>query len=412
MPPKGHRAPALVRAHSRSSSATKLPINLQFTQKKALPRTKQPPPPGPKPRAGFHIASPGDEEEEEEDWVSSESGAVTPNLQHNDNDDSDLDSGESNERQPAADLQRVATARLSDYYVAAPEVQPTKRTLERVATATAAPRPPATTNDTVRPPATTTDTARPPATTNNTTRPPPTDSRGARLQMDTRPPAIGTVNDRTIHDIWPDSPSTPLVETAPPSQAPSPSRRRHSRPMSTHSVAKSELRPHPLIRGQSFGQPNHAPKPSPVLPVAVTRDTQVAGQLSTSPTPSSPTAPFPAALTRRTSVSSARSVATVGTPHPPPRSVREVRNRTFSTLSAASSSAALSSLTHLPTVSRPPTPQMIAYFPPLNPHVHLDAIHPLLPPPYVHNHLTVLARRTPIREAFDRVVRARQTARV
>jgi hypothetical protein len=54
---------------------------------------------------------------------------------------------------------------------------------------------------------------------------------------------------------------------------------------------------------------------------------------------------------------------------------------------------------------------MIAFFPPANPHVRVDDIHPLLPPPYVTNHLTVLARRTPIRDAFDRVVRARQTAR-
>ncbi|KAJ7188502.1 hypothetical protein C8R46DRAFT_1054897 [Mycena filopes] len=55
---------------------------------------------------------------------------------------------------------------------------------------------------------------------------------------------------------------------------------------------------------------------------------------------------------------------------------------------------------------------MIAFFPPANPHLRVDDIHPLLPPPYVPNHLTVLARRTPIGEAFDRVVRARQTARV
>ncbi|KAJ7078877.1 hypothetical protein B0H15DRAFT_1000280 [Mycena belliarum] len=376
MAPKGHRTPAAVRAHSRSSSATKLqPVNLQFTQKRALPRPKQQQQqPAPKQRPGFHIASPGEEEEEEEeDWVSSESGAVTPNP-HND-DDSDLDSAESNDRQ--RDLHRVATARLADYY-RPPDPAVARRALE--------------------------------------TRPDPRSD----VRIDTRniysadaPSTPGPRTDARIDtriDIYSaDTPSTPVADTPPPSQTPSPSRKRHSRPMSTHSIAKPELRPHPLIRGQSFGQPCLAPKPSPLLPVAVTRDADVAGQLSTSPT-SSPASAFP--LTRRTSISSARSVATVASPLPPPRSVREARNRTFSTLSTASSSAALSSLTHLPTVSRPPTPQMIAFFPPPNPHVHLDAIHPLLPPPYVHNHLTVLARRTPIREAFDRVVRARQTARV
>ncbi|KAJ7497092.1 hypothetical protein FB451DRAFT_1386410 [Mycena latifolia] len=355
MAPKGHRTnPALLRGHSRSSSATKLPVNLQFAQKKALPRPKQPQQPAPKQRPGFHIASPGDEEEEE-DWVSSESGAVTPNPNPHNDDDSDLDSAGSNDRQP--DLHRVATARLSDYYVTPPTPE-TRRAAEK------------------------------------------------RSDSHTRIDTSNLVHTR--NNPWP---ADALADTTPPSQAPSPSRRRHSRPMSTHSVGKPELRPHPLIRGQSFGQPNLTPKPSPLLPLAVTRDADVAGQLSTSPTASlsSPTSSFPSALTRRTSISSARSVATVATSHPPPRAVREARNRTFSTLSAASSSAALSSLTHLPTVSRPPTPQMIAFFPPVNPHVHLDAIHPLLPPPYVHNHLTVLARRTPIREAFDRVVRARQT---
>ncbi|KAF7362080.1 hypothetical protein MVEN_00553600 [Mycena venus] len=377
MAPKGHRAaPALAR-HSRSSSATKLPpVNLQFTQKKVLPRPKQPQHGGQKQRPGFHIASPGDEEEEE-DWVSSESGAVTPNP--NDDEDSDLGSSESNDNRPAArrtpeavqrpgDLPRVATARPSDYRkseVEALRTQPEpRRTITPARAATA-------------------DTPR----------------------IDT-----STAFGNGARTAYRESPTPMTPTTAPVSEAPSPSRRRHSRPMSSHSMNKPELRPHPLIRGQSFGQPNLAPaKPSPLLPVAVTADV---AQLPVSPS-TSPTSPLPSSLARRTSISSARSVATIATTHPAPaRSVRgEARHRTFSTLSAASSSAALSSLTHLPAVSRPPTPQMIAFFPPANPHARVDDIHPLLPPPYVSNHLTVLARRTPIREAFDRVVRARQTAR-
>ncbi|KAJ6593670.1 hypothetical protein B0H19DRAFT_1056174 [Mycena capillaripes] len=374
MAPKGHRTPALARAHSRSGSATKLPINLQFTQKKVLPRPKQPPHGGGKQRAGFHIASPGDEEEE--DWVSSESGAVTPNP-HNE-EDSDLESTESNDNRPVAvrrapeppqrapDLPRVATARPADFRPEpeAPRSQPERRA--------------------------------------------PTTPRTAEPRIETRidtgtPAANGTANG------YREPPLTP--STAPPSQTPSPSLRRQSRPMSSHSMYKPELRPHPLIRGQSFGQPSLAPKPSPLLPIAVTTNPDVATHLTASPS-TSPTSPLPSALTRRTSISSARSVATIATTHPQPRSVREARHRTFSTLSSASSSAALSSLTHLPAVSRPPSPQMIAFFPPTNPHVRVEDIHPLLPPPYVTNHLTVLARRAPIREAFDRVARARQSARV
>ncbi|KAJ7782892.1 hypothetical protein B0H16DRAFT_1494763 [Mycena metata] len=376
MPPKGHRTPALVRAHSRSTSATKLPINLQFTQKKVLPRPK-PPHAGAKQRAGFHIASPGDEDEEE-DWVSSESGAATPNP-HND-EDSDLDSGESTDPpQPTRvqetalrappELPRVATARPSDY----------RAELDAAAPAAAAQR---------------AQRRAPP--------PPKTES-----------PRVDPVPRIDTSSAYRDPPLTPTLETAQPpsqSQPTSPQRKRHStRPMSSHSVHKLELRPHPLIRGQSFGQPFPAPKPSPLLPIAVTEDADVSGRLTASPVLSaSPTSPFPpASLTRRTSISSAHSVATVAT-NPPPRSVREARHRTFSTLSTASSSAALSSLTHLP---RSTAPQMLAFFPPANPHLRVDDIHPLLPPPYVSNHLTVLARRTPIREAFDRVVRARQTAR-
>ncbi|KAK7057418.1 hypothetical protein R3P38DRAFT_2840846 [Favolaschia claudopus] len=355
MAPKNYRAAPVSARHSRSTSATKLPTNLQFTQQK-----KAPPPPkqarGQKQRPGFHIASPG-EEEDEDDWVSSESGAVTPNPHDDDNQDSDLESQESIDNLPPTrrstleaapkppNLPRVPTARPSDYRNVAAEVGSQR----------AAPAP------------TRIDTAM---------------AEGARTAYRESP-----------------TPMTPT--TAPPSEAASPTRRR--RPMSSHSMNKIELRPHPLIRGQSFGLPSVAPKPSPLMPVAITADV---GQLP--PSPSSSAAPA-----RRTSISSARSVATIATTHPaPPRSMREsARNRTFSTLSTANSSAALSSLTHLPAVSRPPSPQMIAFFPPNNPHVRVDDIHPLLPPPYVTNHLTVLARRTPIREAFDRVIRARQSAR-
>ncbi|KAF8170238.1 hypothetical protein K438DRAFT_1854272 [Mycena galopus ATCC 62051] len=393
MAPKGHRAAPAPPRHSRSTSATKLLPNLQFTQKKVLPRPKQPPQHA-KQRAGFHIASPGDEEEEEEeDWVSSESGAVTPNP-HNE-DDSDLESPESDLNVPAAptraELPRVATARPSDYKVDPPRPQTQQPDQRRATTTTQQPEqrrptpaPQIAPPPTSAPPARTAD--KPRVETSRTTDKPRIETR-----VETRETRTETRNGNgNGGNRYSESP-TPITPT-------------RRRPMSSHSMNKPELRLHPLIRGQSFGQPS--PKPTPLLPVAVTADV---AQLTTSPS-TSPTSPYVPHLARRTSVSSARSVATVATthPNPPPRSVRESRHRTFSALSAAPSSAALSSLTHLPAVSRPPSPQMIAFFPPANPHVRADDIHPLLPPPYVTNHLTVLARRTPIREAFERVVRARQ----
>ncbi|KAJ6497858.1 hypothetical protein C8R45DRAFT_984474 [Mycena sanguinolenta] len=371
MAPKGHRAAPAAPRHSRSTSATKLPINLAFTQKKAPPRPKQPQQPQQpvKQRGGFHIASPGDEDDEEDEaWVSSESGQVTPNP-HNE-DDSDLDSAESNDQLPQ--LKRVAAARPSDYKV---DQQRRPATAQQTRVPLELQVEPQRRQPSREPSRISTESSREP-------------SRSSRTESNGNNGVAGNVSRISTES------NAPLT----------PTRRHTARPMSSHSMNRPELRLHPLIRGQSYGQPS--PKPSPLLPVAVTADV---AQLTASPS-TSPTSPFLPNLARRSSISSARSVATVATSHPapPPRSIREPRHRT---LSAAPSSAALSSLAHLPAVSRPPSPQMIAFFPPVNPHARTDDIHPLLPPPYVSNHLTVLARRTPIREAFDRVVRARQSVR-
>ncbi|THV06742.1 hypothetical protein K435DRAFT_834054 [Dendrothele bispora CBS 962.96] len=142
------------------------------------------------------------------------------------------------------------------------------------------------------------------------------------------------------------------------------------------------------------------------------------------------------------------------------------RNRTLSTLSSSSSSAAISSLVHaFPSTkdfghgsgfgfgSRPSSPpgggagaggggigaggapaaEMVCYFPPGYSSAYASAsaspyathgasklglpngtgeetpiaVHPLLPPPYLSSHLSVLANRTPIRESYDRVMRAK-----
>ncbi|KAE9408553.1 hypothetical protein BT96DRAFT_662522 [Gymnopus androsaceus JB14] len=209
--------------------------------------------------------------------------------------------------------------------------------------------------------------------------------------------------------------------------------KRHSttRPPSTHSISSrhDSLRPHPLIRGQSFGLGSNK-----LAPLATTSDV-VSAQLSStppvnmeqsmphpSPLSSSPTTTFagspssPSTLhqslhqmpsQRRTSVSSTRSVATLPALREPPRQAKD-RNRTFSTLSSSSSSAAISSLAHIP-ATRPPSPQRLSVIfpPPSHPQFHTAGVHSLLPPPYLTNHLTTLAHRTPLRESYDRVRRAK-----
>ena len=190
-----------------------------------------------------------------------------------------------------------------------------------------------------------------------------------------------------------------------------------TRPPSTHSVAgrldSAPVRPHPLIRGHSQGYLGLVTKPTPLAPLTVTIDQPTsapdgspASAKSTGALSEEHTATFP--LQRRTSFSSVRSVATlpahslVQSSHKP-----YDRTRTLSTLSTAASSTALNSLAHLSNVTRPPSPQLISFFPPVNPHVNVEAIHPLLPGPYLHNHLTVLARRSPLRESYNRVVQAK-----
>ncbi|PPQ98453.1 hypothetical protein CVT24_004132 [Panaeolus cyanescens] len=272
----------------------------------------------------------------------------------------------------------------------------------------------------------------------------------------------------TQHNGSPPSPPSPETATTTSSRQ-SPRPKRTSRPPSTHSIISNRdsiLRPHPLIRGQSYGNinPVQPPKQAPLAPLTVIPNAATPlssspgasgsnlAQLSSSPgsmraSPSSPASidiPPPHFITnnaRRTSFSSLRSVNTIPV-HP--TIIREAgtngspaysaisnltnggkpydRARTISTLSNLSSSsvsAAFSSLVHLPHSSasstliggatRPPSPQTVAYFPPTNPHANIEGIHPLLPGPYLTNHLTVLAKRAPIRESFERVMKAKNT---
>ncbi|TFK44536.1 hypothetical protein BDQ12DRAFT_730582 [Crucibulum laeve] len=451
MPPKAHRGSSgQLRSHSRSSSSTKLGTNLQFTQKdlpppkhaekgkkngytyeahpkpapafarvnssqrvhsreqmQVLPVKRAPAPKsgGGKGKAGFTIASPGDEEDEDE-WVSSESGAATPS--HNESDSDTASEGDAIHLQLNHNLVTPQTAQ-PDYRVETP--------LPRV------------------------DTARPSqfdaAALSAGLSAAQYETRGPTLPaLPPPPPLPRPVSHPDEERVTPSrSETSPMKDThseppTHPHHSPRLPNKRYSvtRPPSTHSTTSraEHLRPHPLIRGQSYGQIG---KPAPLAPLTVIPQAappQIStsppssihsnNQLSTSPSSmrtslASPDIPS-SAQDRRMSFSSARSVNTI-----PVHSTllregpkNQDRQRTISTMSS-SSSAALSSLAHLPSVTRPPSPQTISFFPPVNPHLNIEGIHPLLPPPYLNNHLTVLARRTPIRESFDRVIRAKQAAR-
>ncbi|THH29935.1 hypothetical protein EUX98_g4249 [Antrodiella citrinella] len=80
------------------------------------------------------------------------------------------------------------------------------------------------------------------------------------------------------------------------------------------------------------------------------------------------------------------------------------------TISTSSTFAALSSLAMRSTPSPPRTPlqQFTVTFPPADKEGHLEPPHPLLPPPYLASHLTILEYRNPLAESYDRVIRAKQ----
>jgi hypothetical protein len=405
------------RSHSRSSSTSKLGANLQFTQKDLPPQkhtdksSKKPhvaefvrpnnnqrlhlaaqllhKPANGKSKPGFTISSPSGHEDDDE-WISSESGAATPNHHKS--------SLETDEGLPPA-------ATNSDVF--------TQHTLTRV------------------------DTAR-----SFNFEPPRPDHSTPRPDTPSQPFAPSQYQPM-IH-------STQLSETecstttAPSRHSPIP--KHYSRPPSTYSSSsrtEHPLRPHPLIRGQSYGQVNAVlPKPVPLAPLTFIPNAAMSHSsptkagypeigsssnghqhqqhhLSSSPTSLSPTLPDTSSSHRRTSFSSTGSINTIpihssSIPSQTPASVYRTHDHTRTLSTISSSSAAHSSLTQLPHVlsqTRPPSPNFhtVTFFPPVNPqHVNaMEEIHPLLPAPYLSNHLTVLVRRTPIRESFDRVMRAR-----
>lgn len=374
---------------------------------------------GSKQKAGFSINSP-DEGEDDDEWISSESGAATP-----------LD-GSDAETTPVEELNQRLIALPPYAQPAQPNGASGHDAVHDVATPKAAP-----------PALPRVDTARPsqqslaPTTRDYATQgsPPQENYFSGQMQPDQRHPepaiAIST--------------PTPPVSKArsethsPPRRSPdsAPYRQSMTRPPSTHSINSKldahALRPHPLIRGHSYGQ-GFTGKPAPLAPLTTVLPDSASGQMSATPsspsslragsptsirtTSGSPVLPSPSSSSpahrqlRRTSTSSTRSTATLpAQPSMADKNASRVthdRQRTLSTISSSSSIAALTNFTLRSTPSPPRTPvQITAYFSPPEPNSTLDGIHPLLPPPYLSAHLTVLAYRNPVSESYDRVIRAK-----
>ncbi|KAH7909961.1 hypothetical protein BJ138DRAFT_1009828 [Hygrophoropsis aurantiaca] len=416
MAPKTHRTgpAALPRTHSRSSSAgsSKAALNLHFTQKDPAPpkqterpkkngynnhdthgRNTAPYPPrvnsgtrtgskeymlpqaqrhappsnlrqGTKGKAGFTIASSSADEDDE--WVSSESGAATPAT-------NESEPGRS--RTPIDERSQSRTPPMSRVPTIRPPEAPA-----RIVTS-AARQPPA------------------------VVQPEPVMHQST---IYSEPRVMETRSETT----------SPVHRTHHASQK----RQSVTRPPSTHSItsrAEAPLRPHPLIRGNSYNQ--NSPRVVTLAPLTVSSET-ASGQTSPAPSIGKPSLSPTSIKTsyaqqspnRRTSVSSARSVATVPN-HPITQSHQSQlsraahdRNRTLSTISSSSTTSmqALSSLAHLPT-TRPSTPQFTSHFPPASASATLEAVHPLLPPPYLSAHLSILSYRSPLKESYDRVSAAK-----
>jgi hypothetical protein len=410
----------------------------------AAPRRAANPQPsrGGKPKAGFTIAASTVASDDEDDWISSESGAATPL----DNASGDEDSGKKTPREQSPTTPVDTAGQRAN--VPNPALVP--GTTPRAEPPPSRPR--VQTNGFVpsRPPHVATSTARIPSSSKQLQYPQQEqESYRQRLkQLQLQPDKVQHASHQAPPQQSPQPPTPPslilgkaLSPQSPPhtpeaapvvsgarTEPPTPTSPRsghypssRARPSSARSLIADyahHLRPHPLIRGQSFGHGHLAPlkvssdaaqaqlSSSPPNRATSTSPTSIRTIHTPSHTPS-PGAHFSSAIFRRPSTSSARSAATL----PIQSYTPSERGRTYSTVSTASTSAALSSLVHLPTRGTVPPAQnapLVVHFPLQNPHAHPEAAHALLPPPYVTPHFTILQWHNPIRESHDRVARARE----
>ena len=381
---------------------------------------------GSKQKAGFSIASPS--EGDDDDWISSESGAATP---VNDSD---------GEGVTPVDKPRFPPNTLLANGFAKDEL-PTPR-----AEAVVLPR-----IDTTAPPA---ETARPAeggpgdhSTTREYAPHPSQPVQSSQLPPKSAPPQQTTT---PLADSLPIAPLTPPAGKArsethsPPRRSPDEAKRSMTRPPSInsiHTMSSHSLRPHPLFRANSlgYGAGFGTAKPVPLAPLTTVPSNPNPADISqTSPTsmravsptlsmygtaPSpvlshpSPTVSEASRQLRRSSTSSRSSVITLPTGQQLQPSASHAQLTKASghdrqrTTSSSSTFAALSSLNlgRRPAPSPPKTPlqQMIVRFPLQEESSQQDAIHPLLPPPYLNTHLTMLQYRNPLAESYDRVMRAK-----
>ncbi|EPS97635.1 hypothetical protein FOMPIDRAFT_1052202 [Fomitopsis schrenkii] len=459
-PNRGHRAQGgMTRTHSRTSSGgSKVGLNLQLTQKDAPPprlpdksrksahfnhepitrtstlsrissanrlpsreqvapaQLRRAPPPSTttrtkdgKHRAGFTISSPSEVDDDE--WVSSESGNATPNaVQSNSEGEETKTPIEPSKPQRPPSPTTVNGFHREDVPTPRAEVPPS---LPQVASGQIAER-----------------IAQP------SQRDFPLEQRSAQPSASQSHLAIRVQQTNTI-DLLPPPITKARSEThSPPrSASPPPKRQSMTRPPSTHSITSrtdgAPLRPHPLIRGHSYGHGAlFAPKPAPLAPLTMVSSDAAQAQLSSASSPSSIRAGSPTSIRtaspnhsspsssearrqlRRTSTSSSRSTATM-----PVQSASQVqlsrsnhdRQRTLSTISSSSSFAALSSLAMRSTPSPPrESTHFTSHFPPAEQLQNLEVVHPLLPPPYLNAHMSVLTYRNPVAESYDRIMRAKQ----
>lgn len=381
---------ASTKSHSRNTSPLRrVNSSARVPSREHLQAHRYAPPPtqrqqGGKTKAGFTLASPPVDDDDE--WVSSESGVVTPNS-----------IGSAGGQTPVDQRKSAPTGLPVDEFVPRPDTpraQP--QTLSRVPTIRA-PEAPAKSSLSAARAQHASQTAAAPSSIAPHPQLPLTES----CIMETRSANTSPIH-RTHH--------------------PSHKRISMTRPPSMHSAtgrSETPLRPHPLIRGQSFGQ--GVPMTSKVVPLAPLTVTSEVSPVSApgrdhseklSTSPSSVKTTCVEAPNRRTSVSSVRSVATLPSQpqiHSHFLGKAHDRHRTLSSMSSNSSSSlqALSSLAYLPT-TRPSTPQYTAHFPPVNLSAGFEAVHPLLPPPYLSAHMSILTHRSPLKESYDRVIAARE----
>jgi hypothetical protein len=84
------------------------------------------------------------------------------------------------------------------------------------------------------------------------------------------------------------------------------------------------------------------------------------------------------------------------------------RSRTLSTASGASLAALASLANHNAHVGhRTPQLPMMVHFAPIPPAGTLESLHPLLPQPYLGQHLSVLNVTDPMKDSYARVMRAK-----